>query len=198
MSRQLPVRVEPTVLGAKADALEIQRGDATRFVRRHLPADPGEGSGLAEFLDERLAVSIRTLSELAAEHPGRPLRLIHFRGNGNDRVRVDAVGEHPSAPIEDLSTLGGHLDGSELLVLGAGEQHVMLDDLEVDQTPFDCHRPHGNRGRSHQHAPMDDATPIGWRWVPLHSPSGAVPALAESGPEPSEGLSKQRRLQHGP
>ena len=64
---QLLVRVETLALLDEADAVEVQRGDPLRLIRRDLPLHVRERAPLAEALAERLPILRASQSESAAQ-----------------------------------------------------------------------------------------------------------------------------------
>src|SRR6185436_19792539 len=106
MRAELPVRVEAPAFLEEPDAVEIERGDALRLIRRDLPADEGERLALPEAIGERITVLRVTVPERGAERRRRVPRIGDFRRHRVDRVDVDARGQHPATAVEDIAALG--------------------------------------------------------------------------------------------
>ena len=84
-----------------------KRGDALRLIGRHLALDVRERPPLPEPIGDRLAVFRLAVAERVADLVRRVRSVVDFRGDGVNRVGVDACRKHAAAAIDDVTALGG-------------------------------------------------------------------------------------------
>ena len=150
--RQLLLRVVAPALLDEADALQLQRLHALRFVGRDLPREIDELRVAAQALRHLLALPRAAVVERAAHELRDLVRVLDFRGIGEDAVGVDAVGEHLAVAVDDLAALGRRGDRAHVLPIGARLHVGVIDDLQVDQPRLDADRPQHEERRRRQDA----------------------------------------------
>jgi hypothetical protein len=161
MSGEIQLRVIAAVFLDEAHAVQAERRDLPRFVRRHLTLDEGERALTRETIAERASIACRAFLEYGAEPRGRLLRLRDLGWHRVDRFGIDAVSENVAVPVHDLAAFGRRLDGAQLLPLGARRQLPVLGDLQIEETGLDAQTPHGKDrscdrdARAHGCAPRD-------------------------------------------
>ena len=94
VSGQLLVRIVAAALLEEPDPLQLEIADPLLFVGRDLALEIGELAAAAQLLRHRLAVGRVALVESAAHRRRDGVGVLDFGGIGEDRVGVDAVGEH--------------------------------------------------------------------------------------------------------
>ena len=122
--------------------VEMQRGDAGRLDRPHLPAHVREVLALADPIGHRLPILRVAVAERATDRGRRRIGIGDLVRHGVNRVGVHAVGQDVTVAVEDVAALGGHFHGTRLLPLGARRQIGVAEGLEVHQTDFDHRCPH--------------------------------------------------------
>ena len=91
---------------------------------------------------------------------GNDVGLEHLSRIGADGVGIDAVCEDAAATIDDLAALGGKLDRSQLLAVGARHHVGMLDHLQIDEPRFDRNGPHGKEAGAHEQPGTKNVAPV--------------------------------------
>ena len=135
------------------------------------------------------AVSLPALALEDLAEPSSGLdRVIDPRRIREDGLYVDAVGEYPPLAIDDLAALGVCRDRPRALPLSTFDQHVVLEQLPLDETGFNRDAPKGHDARGDQQTALYDVAPaIGKRDSPCHrrlerpraGPRRAVPPLSD-------------------
>src|SRR6185369_1725201 len=88
MGGELLVRIKAPALLDEADAVEIQRGNAARFIRRDLPPHVREVTLVLQAIGQRLAIAPGAVAEGLAQLRDRLAVVVDFRWHGVDRIDV--------------------------------------------------------------------------------------------------------------
>ena len=174
--RERELRVVALVFLEEADAVELERRDATGLVGRHLPFDEGERAVPSETLSQSASIALRAAESGAKARCGLA-RLLELRRDGVDRFRIDRVREDPAIAIEDFTPLGRRLDRPVLLALGPRHEVGVLRHLQVDEPRLDCEPPEREEPGRHENARLERGPPRrGLRWKRLDVVHGGTPA----------------------
>ena len=166
MRRQLLVRVEALALLDEADAVQVQRGDAARLIRRDLPPDVRKLALLAEPLKQRLPLPARAVAVKASQSAATvAASSLDVRRHGENGIGVDAGGEHAAAAIDDVAALGRRRLRALLLALGARDEIGALEDLQLHEARLDADRPQAEQRRGDDRAPLQGHAPVERRFA---------------------------------
>jgi hypothetical protein len=106
----------------------------------------------------QLLLCIFTLEHIA-ELPSSHGRIDHLPWRCHHRVGINAIGQHPAFPIEDLSAFGLSLDGTRPLRLRERHEGIVTKYLQVYQPGLNRQPPQDHHTGNNQRPPSNNCAP---------------------------------------
>ena len=137
LCRQFALGIKAFRFFLEMDSLQIQSTNALDGLGIGFACDPAKRFVSAAISQDEARVFTRN----ACDQRDRIGKVGHLAGHGKGRIHHDGHGQFVALAVEDNAALGGHVDRTLLLVVGALLEIAVAEDLQIDQTQADHAQP---------------------------------------------------------